>query len=82
MRLLFPTFCALADNFSPFRCCLVPLGIASIALAGSYAVGSRLCGFESKHVIFDLVVVVGGIVIHINLHEAYKLFRIRRRRIG
>lgn len=63
----------------PFRCLLAPIGIACCALGVCYLVGFHLCKFDFRHVTFDIVVVTSGIVTHINLHEAYKLYRIRRR---
>lgn len=76
----FPTFCSLVEHFSPFTCVFFPLAIATSSLAVGYFVGIYFCGFDSPHVAFDLVVVAMGVVAHINLHDAYRLFRMRRRR--
>lgn len=47
-----------------------------MAIAASYCVGSHLCGFDTKHVSFDLVVVTSGIITHFSIHETLKRIRV------
>lgn len=62
------------------RSCVLPFVVVAGTLSGCFVLGNSVCGLSNEHVVFELIVATGAVVIHHASNDLIRRIRSWRRR--